>query len=132
MHTGYRSLGCMHRIDALPTLARTCSHPPLYEVQRLDEPLEGCSGRHVSIRVLFRCMSDCALSRGSWRPVDEMACFWSDSTIAMLVMLTMGDDGSKGVVQRHGQAACKTRSARPTESCVPLLMQVEKLSLGEF
>lgn len=71
-------------------------------------------------------------SRGSWRPVDEITCFWSDLTIAMLVMLTKGDDGSKGDVQRHGQAACKTRSARPTETCVPLLMQVEKLSLGEF
>ena len=71
-------------------------------------------------------------SRGSWRPVDEITCFSSDSTTVMLVVLTKGDDGNKGDVQRHGQAACKTRSARPTETSVPLLMQVEKLSLGEF
>ena len=65
-----------------------------------------------------------------------ITCFWCDSTMATTTMAVLtkarGDDGNKEDVLRPQRAACKTRSARPTESCVPLLMQVEKLSLGEF
>jgi hypothetical protein len=80
---------------------------------------------------MSHCALNCvALEAGGLATM--ITCFWCDSSMAMMAVLTKGDDGHKGDVQRHRQAACKTRSARPTETCVPLLMQVQEVSLGEF
>jgi hypothetical protein len=68
MHTGYRSLGCMHRIDTLPSADLLAPSAAVgWNSGRIQWPAcvnQGPVPMHERLRTELR-------SRGSWRPVDD-------------------------------------------------------------